>query len=124
MSWAQCFSGSNNIHFNFPPILSDGRNYASWQPEAVINERIQKKENINSNWAYRQFLTHNGLDIMNLLENVKFLENLVTLEKRYELLLCFNRIRREFRNEKLLILFIFHFIFVSSEFHLENISFM
>jgi len=65
MSWAQCFSGSNNIHFNFPPILSDGRNYASWQPEAVINERIQKKENINSNWAYRQFLTHNGLDIMN-----------------------------------------------------------
>jgi hypothetical protein len=64
MSWATCYSGSNNIHFDFPPIMNDGRNYSSWQPEAVTNERIQKKENINSNWAYRQYLTHNGLEIM------------------------------------------------------------
>ena len=64
MSWATCYSGSNNIHFNFPPIMADGRNYASWQPEAVINETIQKKENIHSNWSYRQFLQHNGLEIM------------------------------------------------------------
>ena len=64
MSWATCYSGSNNIHFDFPPIMSDGRNYASWQPEAVINNRIQKKENIHSNWNYRQYMTHNGLEIM------------------------------------------------------------
>jgi len=64
MSFATCYSGSNNIHFNFPPIMADGRNYASWQPEAVINERIQKQENIQSNWQYRQFLQHNGLKIM------------------------------------------------------------
>jgi len=64
MSWATCFSGSNNIHFNFPPIMADGRNYASWQPEAVVNEKIQKKENIHSNWSYRQFLQNNGLEIM------------------------------------------------------------
>jgi hypothetical protein len=44
--------------------MADGRNYASWQPEAVINERIQKQENIQSNWQYRQFLQHNGLKIM------------------------------------------------------------
>jgi hypothetical protein len=65
MSWATCYSSSNNIHFDFPPIMADGRNYASWQPEAVINKRIQKKENIHSNWAYRQYLTHHGLEIMN-----------------------------------------------------------
>lgn len=65
MSWATCYSGSNNIHFDFPPIMADGRNYASWQPEAVINERIQQKEHITSNWQYRQYLTHNGLQIMN-----------------------------------------------------------
>ena len=64
MSWAQCYSGSNNIHFDFPPIMSDGRNFASWQPEAVINERIQKQENINSSWQYRQFLTNNAMQIM------------------------------------------------------------
>ena len=64
MSWGQCFSGSNNIHFDFPPIMADGRNYASWQPEAVINERIQKQENINSSWKYRQFLTEHGAEII------------------------------------------------------------
>ena len=64
MSWATCYSGSNNIHFNYPPIMADGRNYASWQPEAVVNERIQQKENIHSNWSYRKFMTHNGLEIM------------------------------------------------------------
>jgi len=64
MSWATCFSGSNNIHFNYPPIMNDGRNYASWQPEAVINRNIQKKENIHSNWNYRQYLQKNGLQIM------------------------------------------------------------
>lgn len=65
MSWMTCYSGSNNIDFNFPPIMNDGRNYAQWQPDAVVNERIQQKEGIQSNWAYRQFLQKNGLQIMN-----------------------------------------------------------
>ena len=59
-----------------------------------------------------------------LLEHSKFAEGLITIEKRYELLICFNRVRKEFRNEKLLILFILNFIFLSSELSLENISFM
>ena len=67
---------------------------------------------------------YSALDILALLENPKFLDGIITLEKRYELLICFNRIRREFRNEKLLILFILNFIFLSSELCLENISFM
>jgi hypothetical protein len=64
MSWATCFSGSNNIHFNFPPIMQDGRTYSSYQPEAVVNQRIQEVNNINSNWKYRQFLTQNANQIM------------------------------------------------------------
>ena len=68
--------------------------------------------------------SYSGLDIMNLLENTKFLEGTITIEKRYELLLSFNRVRKEFRNEKILILFILNFIFLSSELSLENISFM
>ena len=64
MSWATCFSGSNNFHFNFPPIMQDGRTYSSYQPEAVVNQRIQEVNNINSNWKYRQFLTQNADQIM------------------------------------------------------------
>jgi DNA polymerase III delta prime subunit len=67
---------------------------------------------------------YSSLDILTLLENHKFLETKITSEKRYELLLCFNRVRCEFRNEKLLMLFILNFIFLSSDLSLENISFM
>lgn len=59
-----CYSGSNNIHFNSPPMMSDGRNFSSWQPEAVVNQRIQQKENIHSNWSYRQYLQQNAQQIM------------------------------------------------------------
>lgn len=65
MSWSTCYSGSNNIHFNFPPIMADGRNFAQWQPDAVVNNRIQQKEGITNNWSYRQYLQQNGLQIMN-----------------------------------------------------------
>lgn len=65
MSWSTCYSGSNNIDFNFPPIMADGRNYVTWQPDAVVNERIQRNEGIQSNWGYRQFLQNNGSQIMN-----------------------------------------------------------
>jgi hypothetical protein len=64
MSWGQCYSGSNNIHFDFPPIMKDGRNFSSWQPEAVINTNIQHRENISSNWEYRKYMQRNGLNIM------------------------------------------------------------
>jgi DNA polymerase III delta prime subunit len=67
---------------------------------------------------------YSALDILTLLENPKFLEGVINQDKRYELLLSFNRVRREFRNEKLLFLFILNFIFLSSELCLENISFM
>lgn len=67
---------------------------------------------------------YSAIDILTLLENHKFLETTISSEKRYELLICFNRVRREFRNEKLLMMFIFNFIFLSSELNLENISFM
>ena len=64
MSWGTCYSGSNNIHFGYPPIMNDGRNYASWQPGAVINEQIRKDENITTNWQYRKYLTDNADSII------------------------------------------------------------
>ena len=57
MSWGTCYAGSNNIHFDFPPIMSDGRNYAKWQPGAAINQQIREDNNIKTNWQYRQYLT-------------------------------------------------------------------
>ena len=64
MSWGSCNGASNNIHFNFPPIMNDGRNFATWQPGAVINNAIRKEQNIKSNWDYRLYLTNNADSII------------------------------------------------------------
>jgi hypothetical protein len=64
MSWGTCIEGSNNIHFDFPPIMNDGRNFAKWQPGAVINERIRNENNIKTNAQYRKFLTENADSII------------------------------------------------------------
>jgi DNA polymerase III delta prime subunit len=68
--------------------------------------------------------SYSGMDVLQLLENYKFLENVISTDKRYELLFTFNKVRKEFRNEKLLLLFMLNFIFLSSNLSLENISFM
>jgi GTPase SAR1 family protein len=43
---------------------------------------------------------------------------------RYELIIMFDKVRKEFRNEKLLILYFLHFIVFRCNLSLENISFM
>ena len=51
----------NNKQTKFPPIMSDGRSLiASWQPGTIVNDDILKKEGIQSNWQYRQFLSSNA----------------------------------------------------------------
>ena len=64
MSRASCNGASNNIHFDSPPLMNDGRNYASWQPGAIINVNIRKQQNIESNWDYRKYLIENADTIM------------------------------------------------------------
>ena len=65
MSWGTCYSGSNNIHFGYPPLMSDGRNFASWLPGDQINKQIREDNSIKSNWEYRKYLTDNAENIMN-----------------------------------------------------------
>ena len=64
MSWGTCYTGSNNIHFNFPPIMADGRNFASWQPGAIVNEKIRQESGIKTNWMYRKYLIENADQII------------------------------------------------------------
>ncbi len=64
MSWGTCYSGSNNIHFDSPPIMNDGRNFSKWQPAAVMNNEIRASENIKTNWNYRNYLVNNAEKII------------------------------------------------------------
>ena len=64
MSWGTCYSGSNNIHYSLPPLMSDGRNYASWTPDSIMNDEIKKNAKITTNWDYRRYMQTNAQDIM------------------------------------------------------------
>lgn len=64
---------------------------------------------------------YNALDIIKLIEDGYF--NL-SQEKRYELLIAFNKIRKEFRNEKLLLMFVINFTFLDKITVLENMTFI
>jgi DNA polymerase III delta prime subunit len=100
----------------------------------IKNNRIEwlKKEikKINSNTNDIDLLnfiinlyekTYCALDILQLLEENFFK---LTQEKKYELLIAFNKVKKEFRNEKLLLLFMFNFIFFDKTTQLENITFI
>ena len=91
------------------------------QKQALSNSSIEDLINLCTKLYEKAY---NALDILKLLENHKFLENKISIEKRYEMLICFNRVKKELRNEKLLMLFILNFMFLSSNQCLENISFM
>lgn len=54
----------NNFHHDFPALMSDGRSFSNWQPTAVLNDQIRRRENIKTNWDYRQYLQKNADSII------------------------------------------------------------
>ena len=64
---------------------------------------------------------YNTLDIIKLIEDGCFS---LDQDKRYELLIAFNKIRKDFRNEKLLLMFVINFTFIDKKMCLENMTFI
>ena len=60
MSWGTCYSGSNNIHFDYPALMSDGRHASDWNPACEINKQFIQQNGIQTNYQYRQFMIRNG----------------------------------------------------------------
>jgi hypothetical protein len=85
----------------------------------------KNKENMNHEkiMIYSTKLYEKGYSGLDLIEYINKKHEL-PLVKKYELLFTFQKIRKEFRNEKLLIMFILNFLYLSLEYNLENISFM
>ena len=61
-----------------------------------------------------------SIDLIYYIEHSTNIEEL----KKYEFLITYQKIKKEFRNEKLLMLFILYFLIFRSDLTLENISFM
>lgn len=66
---------------------------------------------------------YSGLDLIDYVERLP--AALMPAKRKYLLLLCFQKVKREFRNEKLFMTFILYYlVHVRSEADLENMSFM
>ena len=63
---------------------------------------------------------YSSIDLIRYIEKHANIDEL----KKYEYLITFQKVKREFRNEKLLMLFILYFLVFRSELTLENISFI
>jgi DNA polymerase III delta prime subunit len=104
--------------------LTDVKNQRSdW-----LKKEIQKTVNPNmTDEDLQSFVTklyekaYNTLDIIKLIEDGCFS---LDQDKRYELLIAFNKIRKDFRNEKLLLMFVINFTFIDKKICLENMTFI
>ncbi len=88
-----------------------------------LKTNIEKKSNYNTMdkcILFCQKLYEKGyscLDLMQVLENIPT----YPIEKKFLLLIYFDKVRKEFRNEKLLIFYLINFAFIRTKTDLENI---
>jgi len=90
----------------------------------LCGEKIITNTNLISYATKWYEKAYSGLDIIYLLDKSKIFDNYVSEEKKYELIFAFHKVRKEFRNEKLLFIFILNFLFLQLDSNLETISFM
>lgn len=95
---------------------------AEWLDQAVCFQRTYSADDIirMSNELYQR--AYSSMDLLRWLECRP--ESELPLDQKCEKLIAFQKVRHEFRNEKLLMLFMLHFMLVRSNDSLENISFM
>jgi hypothetical protein len=94
-----------------------------------ITECIQKKENLTLNYCDLKALSlkiyekgYSCLDLINYIDGYDYLEE--DDVKKSQIMLCFYKIKSEFRCEKLLLLFVLDLLFLRLDVDLKNISFM
>ena len=68
-----CNSASNNKNLDCPAIMSDGRAFTDYRPSSTVDDMIRLSNNVMSNFEYRQFLTNNADNLMQI--NNKYLQN-------------------------------------------------
>ena len=92
---------------------------------SVYNEKLDKLKTLCECLYYDGY---SGLDLLKHIESssLKDLEYLPNFNenRKYDMLLFIQKIKREFRDEKLLFYVILYFLVVRSDYPLENISFM
>jgi len=115
----------NHVFFN--KLFNDFKIIKDTNDDANDDANDDVNDDVNNTTIKLTSMTHDlyekgysGLDIISYLENS---DEFMPIHK-YQMILLFNKVKNDFRNEKLFILFILNFILLRSEYDLENISFM
>jgi hypothetical protein len=112
-----------NLHsYALSEIYSLGKMIKKKMDNLKKDVKLDKKYTLNEVTGLCVKLYENGyscLDIISFIHNSSLPES-----KIYEFMVIFNKIKKDFRNEKLLMLFILNFFLFRSDSTLENISFM
>jgi DNA polymerase III delta prime subunit len=112
-----------NLHsYALSEIYSLGKVIKKKMDNLKKDIKLDKKYTLNELISLCVKLYENGyscLDIISFIRNSSLEES-----KIYEFMVIFNKIKKDFRNEKLLMLFILNFFLFRSDSTLENISFM
>lgn len=125
----------SDIYVGLPIINNTKRNlhlykvYKTKKNKNIYYTGLEKKLGKLVNPTYKEILKlslelyelgYSGIDLIDYLNNSNLLNEIEKTEK----VLVFDKIKKDFRNEKLLIFFILNFIFIRSNQSLENVSFM
>lgn len=92
--------------------------------ELILLNKLENQKSYNNSVKTLQLVeklyekSYSAIDIMNVIQK----SNKIDETKKYKLLIHFDDIRREFRNEKLLILYILTLAFLRPNCNLENIQ--
>jgi len=108
----------NNYHFRNEETANERK---QWLTKAIATYRknITYEKTIEfSEKLYER--AYSSLDLSRYIEH----NTTIDMKRKYGILLCMHKIKKEFRNEKLLLFFMLNFIFIRSESYLENIPFM
>jgi DNA polymerase III delta prime subunit len=112
--------------FKLTDIKTQRSEWLKKELNKFVNSKIQTNIILNTE-DLQLFVTklyekaYSALDIIELIENNCF--NLDD-KRKYELLIAFSKIRKEIRNEKLLLTFIINFMFFDKLTSLENMTFI
>jgi hypothetical protein len=63
---SSCNKGSNNKYFKCPPRMSDGRHFTDYRPSCHVNNMIRANNKKLNSFEYRNFLTKNANELMDL----------------------------------------------------------
>ena len=88
----------------------------------IKNKISTKKSSLNDYFVLSSKLYEKGCNALELLDVIESLD--IDEVKKYKILLIITKVKREFRNEKLLMMYILYLLYSESPFDNENISFI